>query len=169
MLSVESAGLSQLKLRVGNVGNRVVDALEAEMRRQMGFMADAIRSNIAADFRNPSTMQSAVGAKTQRVVDVITGEADASGEITGARLPFMSIQETGGTTSPHLIEARSGGVLAFFWEREGVLFLGRRVNHPGSKIPGRHFVKDAFDQRRDETIDAFRQVLGLAVRETVVA
>lgn len=169
MFSVEYTGLTQLKVRVGSIGNRVVDALEAETRRQMGLMADVVRANIVASFHNPERMKAAVGSRTQRAGAVITGEVDASGALTGQVLPFMSIQETGGTTRPHVIAARAARALSFFWEREGVMFLGQRVNHPGSKITGRHFVKNAFDARREETITAFRTVLGVTVRETVQA
>jgi hypothetical protein len=169
MFDVQYTGLTQLKVRLGAVGGRVTAALEEETRRQMGLMADAVRSNIVASFRNPERMRSAVGSRTQRAGDVITGEVDASGELTGTVLPFMSIQESGGTTQPHVIEARAASVLAFFWESAGVQFFGKRVNHPGSKIEGRHFVQNAFDARREATIAAFREVLGVTVQETVEA
>lgn len=167
--AVEYTGLTQLRTRISAVGGRVAEALETETRRQMDLMVDAVRSNIAADFRNPGRMQSAVGSRTQRAGDVITGELDASGQLTETPLPFMGIQEAGGTTRPHVIEARSGGVLAFFWEREGVMFFGRRVNHPGSRIVGRHFVKNAFDAHRAETVLAFRQVLNATVQGVIEA
>lgn len=32
---------------------------------------------------------------------------------------------------PHIIVARQRLLLSFFWEKRGVWFVGRRVNHPG--------------------------------------
>lgn len=36
-------------------------------------------------------------------------------------------------TRPHEIRARNTPHLRFFWEREGRWFVGRKVNHPGSR------------------------------------
>ena len=164
LFDVQYPGLTQLTVRLQGTGNRVTDALEAEMRRQMPLMSQAVKENIATRFRNPQRMQSAVSpGEVQRQGDVITGEVDASGRRTGVNVPFMSIQESGGVTSPHPIVARVARELAFFWENEGIWFFGRRVNHPGSKIPAHNFVRDAFDERKGPMLDAFRRVIGAAV------
>lgn len=38
-------------------------------------------------------------------------------------------------TRPHKIVAKNAPVLSFFWEREGRMFYGSSVNHPGSQPP----------------------------------
>jgi hypothetical protein len=65
-----------------------------------------------------------------------TGFLSASGE-------YAPIHEYGGVTPPHLIEAKNVPYLKFFWKKKGVWFRGRSVNHPGSRIPARPYLRPA--------------------------
>ena len=38
-----------------------------------------------------------------------------------------------GGTRPHVIRAKPGGLLHFYWVRRGYWFSGKSVNHPGTK------------------------------------
>lgn len=38
-------------------------------------------------------------------------------------------------SKPHRIVAKNAPALVFFWEREGRMFRGQMVNHPGSQPP----------------------------------
>src|SRR4029450_12796751 len=48
---------------------------------------------------------------------------------SGSELPYAIYVHQG--TDPHVIRARNGGNLKFFWRKRGVLFTGPKVNHPG--------------------------------------
>jgi hypothetical protein len=71
----------------------------------------------------------------------------ATGTLTagmaGDSIKYAAIHEHGGITPPHLIEARNVPYLKFFWKKKGVWFRGRSVNHPGSRIPARPYLRPA--------------------------
>ena len=56
-------------------------------------------------------------------------------------LPYARIQDTGGVTPPHSIDAKEGGYL-HFWVGGKEIFT-KHVDHPGSRIPGHHYVMQA--------------------------
>jgi hypothetical protein len=58
-----------------------------------------------------------------------------------AEVPYGAIQEYGGTTRAHLIQAKNAKALAF--TVGGGLRFARRVQHPGSRIPERSFLRSA--------------------------
>jgi hypothetical protein len=51
----------------------------------------------------------------------------------GARGTYATINVK--ASKPHRIQARGAPALVFFWEREGRMFKGQFVNHPGSSPP----------------------------------
>jgi phage gpG-like protein len=69
-----------------------------------------------------------------RLVSSMTPSHDAVSATVGTNLVYAAIQNNGGQTRPHVIEARNGKALHF-----GGIFA-KRVNHPGSKIPARPFL-----------------------------
>jgi phage gpG-like protein len=71
---------------------------------------------------------------------------------------YAGIHEFGGTTSPHIIEPKKAAALAF--AVGGKMVFARRVNHPGSKMPMRSFMRSSL-QDMSTTISA-------EMKETVV-
>lgn len=53
----------------------------------------------------------------------------------GTRGVFLTV--TVDKSRPHKIFAKNAPALVFFWEREGRVFRGPMVNHPGSSPPGK--------------------------------
>jgi hypothetical protein len=49
----------------------------------------------------------------------------------GSLLPYAAAQHEG--AKDHPITARRVQLLRFYWEREGVHFVGKKVRHPGNK------------------------------------
>lgn len=58
----------------------------------------------------------------------------------GSRLPYASSIEDG--AKAHTFGPRFQPDLVFYWEREDVTFVGKRVNHPGVRQPS-HFLWDS--------------------------
>jgi hypothetical protein len=81
-------------------------------------------------------------------------------------VPYAAIQEFGGMTGPHEILPKAGKFLAF--DVAGKTVFARKVNHPGSKIPGLHYLGGAIEQAlpimREEIgrtlVDSFEVALG---------
>ena len=61
--------------------------------------------------------------------------------VDGNRVPYAAALEFGATTRAHLIEAKNAKALAF--TIGGRLRFAKRVQHPGSKIPERSFLRSA--------------------------
>ena len=65
-------------------------------------------------------------------------------------MKYAAIQEYGGKTSAHEILPAKGDVLAFVIG--GVQHFARRVEHPGSLIPERSYLRSALDDMKDEIL-----------------
>lgn len=71
------------------------------------------------------------------------------GIIAGPASAYARIQDVGGTTPAHVIvpknrKTKSGRPPALFWK--GAAHPVRRVNHPGSKIPGNHYFTSSVEE-----------------------
>lgn len=64
----------------------------------------------------------------------------------GTNVVYARIHEFGGKTSPHVIEAKNGKALRF--ESNGMVYYRQRVNHPGSKMPERSFLRSSLEDMR---------------------
>jgi len=54
---------------------------------------------------------------------------------------YAAIHEYGGQTAPHIIEPKKAQALAFMGA--GGMVFAKKVNHPGSKMPQRSFMRSA--------------------------
>lgn len=73
----------------------------------------------------------------------VYGEVRSSGDVKYAR-----IHELGGRTKAHVIEPRKGKALAFMFN--GKMSFFARVNHPGSVMPERSFMRTGLRDRAAE-------------------
>ena len=78
-------------------------------------------------------------------------------------VPYGAIQEFGGTTRAHLIAARNAYALAF--TAGDRLVFAKRVNHPGSRLPARSFLRSALAGFSGEAGDEVAASVMAAVRE----
>lgn len=72
-------------------------------------------------------------------------------EVT-ADTPYAAIHEYGGHTRPHVIEAVNAHALHFMLPAAGGWVFAKRVNHPGSKIPERSYLRSALAQMKDQIV-----------------
>ena len=77
--------------------------------------------------------------------------------------PYARIQEFGGTTKPHVIEAVNGKALMF--QKGGSTIFVKKVNHPGSVIPAHHYMGKAFDDIKPEIKEKYSEAVGEAIHE----
>jgi len=82
-----------------------------------------------------------LAAAQQARVESDAGAVSVAVGFDPGQVSYGAIQEFGGTTRAHLIEARRGFALAFT-SRDRLVFA-RRVNHPGSVIPERSYLRSA--------------------------
>jgi HK97 gp10 family phage protein len=120
---------------------RALGLLEAEILQN-------IRSKSGLKVRSGSLLNS-IGAskKVTEENGVVVGEIGPQG------IPYAAIHEFGGTTSPHRIEPRTGKALAF--QMGGETVFARFVNHPGSKIPARPYLRPALAAKENQIKEHF--------------
>ena len=85
------------------------------------------------------TLRSSINTKIQQSSTSVTATV-------GTNVKYAAANEYGAVTPPHQILPKRGRALAFEWKGSQVFF--RSVQHPGSKIPERSFLRSALDEMR---------------------
>lgn len=65
----------------------------------------------------------------------------------GSNAVYAAIHEFGGQTAAHAIHAKAGSVLAF--QKGGSQMFAKSVNHPGSKMPQRSFLRSSLADKSE--------------------
>lgn len=86
--------------------------------------------------------------------DRVEGKVASSGDVK-----YAAIQEYGGQTPPHVIEAK-GAALAFIMNGKQVFF--KSVNHPGSKIPEHRYMRGSLEEMKPDIISGFHDAVAQA-------
>lgn len=156
MIDVEVTSLTGFTARLENMATymplRVVDA----MYEIVDVIADRARSRMGSLFQNPARMQASVSTSVEVANDLVIGTVGAYD------LPYLAIQEFGGTTSPHDILPVNANVLAFFFPggfipfkagaATGGMLFTKVVHHPGSRIPERSYMRSALHLEKSNII-----------------
>lgn len=121
---------------------RALTILEAEILQNL-------RSRSGLRVRS-GTLLNSIGA-SKKVYEEAGG--NVVGEIGSQGVPYAAIHEFGGTTKPHRIEPRNARVLAF--QANGQDVFAKFVNHPGSVIPARPYLRPALAAKEDEILQTF--------------
>jgi phage gpG-like protein len=79
----------------------------------------------------------------------------------GTNLEYAAIHEYGGVTKPHVILPKRASVLHFM--KGGADVFCKSVNHPGSKMPMRSFMRTTLQEKKEE----FRLGLKRAVDKVI--
>lgn len=88
-----------------------------------------------------------VQVEKDRILGIVASSASSKAA------PYAAIQEFGGTTKAHVIEAKNAKALFLGSNfkggpKAGVFF--KKVNHPGSVIPARPYAGSAFNEIKDQ-------------------
>lgn len=155
-------------LNVTIVGDReVITQLKAmpqnvtrELNREALYLADKLRNHIilhklSGQVLNKRTgnLQRSIKSKVETNPGVsVVGKAFSSGDVK-----YAGIHEFGGMTKAHIIEPKHARALAF--EVGGKTIIRRRVNHPGSKMPERSFMRSSLTDLTPDIIKGFTQAV----------
>jgi phage gpG-like protein len=97
-----------------------------------------------------------LNARSGALRDSIQMELSRQDDRIGANIfsngdaPYAAIQEFGGKTAAHEILADKARVLAFI--ANGKRVFARRVQHPGSQIPARSYLRSALDEQGENIL-----------------
>jgi phage gpG-like protein len=140
--------------------------VNAALAAKTQLLAQALADKVKSDKLSSQVLQSKTGrlsggidSNVEQEGDVISGNVFASGDV-----PYAAIQEYGGVTKAHVIEAVNGKALAF--NMGGKTAILQHVNHPGSVIPERSYLRSSLDESRDDILAGFSGALSSAIDST---
>ena len=132
-------------------------ALAASLDAKAAELAAALVDLVQNDKLSGAVLNLRSGALRDSIVASISADADgvvASVDSVGD-VNYAAIQEYGGKTSAHEILPVKAQALAFV--AGGAQRFARRVEHPGSLIPERSYLRSSLDDMRDDILDALAE------------
>ncbi|MGD0722257.1 MAG: hypothetical protein ABR970_14560 [Roseiarcus sp.] len=150
MLSLALVGADALDARL--------DAWPAALRAVLAQKVALLAAALADKVRTEKLSGGILNARTGALRESILAEAGAEGEMILARIgvvgevKYAAIQEYGGKTAAHEIVPTKAAALAFV--AGGALRFARRVEHPGSRIPERSYLRSSLSEMADDIVAA---------------
>lgn len=150
MITMTLAGADKLAARWAGFDQRMRQGLEQAMARLGEDLASRVGDKLGG-----AVLQRRSGRLAAAQQAVVTSDGAAVAISVGfdpRQVPYGAIQEYGGTTRAHLIEAKGGRALTFTMGDR--LVFAKRVQHPGSVIPERSFLRAALAEMAGAGSDA---------------
>jgi phage gpG-like protein len=150
MLSLALAGVGETSAKLDGYPA----ALQAALSAKAGELAAALADLVKNDKLAGSVLNMRTGALSDSITASVAAEAGGVRASVGSEgdVKYAAIQEYGGKTGAHEIVPAKGDVLAFV-VGEGQHFA-RKVEHPGSLIPERSYLRSALADMKDEILAA---------------
>jgi phage gpG-like protein len=150
MLSLSIAGADALQARL--------DAFPAALAGDLALKAKALSEALADKVRNEKLSGQVLSARSGALRDSIgaevTNDGDAIAAFVGSYgdVKYAAIQEYGGKTAAHEILPSKANVLAFV--AGGAMRFARKVEHPGSVIPERSYLRSSLEEMSADILAA---------------
>ena len=165
----DGGGFELLAARFKAASRKIRNLMLDVMEREAEAVLEVARLRLAELFPNPAKMQAALQTEvTVGAANLVIGRVQATG------LPYLAIHEFGGRTAPHAIFPVNARVLHFFADHSATFRRGStaatqevfadHVNHPGSVMPERSYLRYALAQRRTALREAFAEAGAEALR-----
>ena len=153
MLTLTLAGAEELEARLDALPGKLFVLLSAKA----DSLAAALTDKVKNDKLSGGALNARSGALRDSIVSAITIGRDSVSASVGSAgdVKYAAIQEYGGKTAAHEILPSKSGALAFF--AGGVMHFARRVEHPGSVIPERSYLRSSLDELAPEIVAALAQ------------
>lgn len=145
MLKIEMRGTKEAIAELRGLSAKVKAALQKALKRAAVLVESEAKRIIYRG--RPDHL---IG-RSGRLRQSITHEVMDTSAAVGTNVVYARIHEEGGTTSPHVIRPVNAQALAF--QVGGNTVFAAFVNHPGSQIPARPYLKPALDSQEDTIRD----------------
>jgi phage gpG-like protein len=133
------------------------DKLRAAFLKKTYSLAEKLKSKVQQNLTN-KLLNIRTGKLVRSIFQQVTNSTnEVSGRVYSSGLPYAAIQEYGGQTKAHIIEAVNGKALMFNMGGKQVFF--KRVHHPGSNIKGAHYMGQAFAEMTPEIRAGYEQAV----------
>jgi phage gpG-like protein len=149
MAALEVQGLEEAAAQFDAYPAALQVALSAKATELAGALADLVKN----DKLSGAVLNARSGALSDSIAVSVAADGDGVLASVGSEgdVKYAAIQEYGGKTSAHEILPAKGDVLAFV--SGNAQHFARRVEHPGSVIPERSYLRSALDDMKDEILD----------------
>ena len=130
------------------------DALQTALSAKAATLALALADTIRLDKLSGQVLAARSGALLSSIAAEVTAEGEAVVATVGSvgDLKYAAIQEYGGKTAAHEILPVKARALAFV--DGGATRFARRVEHPGSLIPARSYLRATLEEQGDAIVAA---------------
>jgi phage gpG-like protein len=152
MLTLGLAGAEALDARL--------DAFPAQLRNDLAAKAAMLAAALVDKVRNDKLSGQVLNARSGDLRDSIVSEVTIDGagvtaSVGSVGVKYAAIQEYGGKTSAHEILPAKANALAFMVG--GALHFARRVEHPGSLMPERSYLRSSLAEMMAEIVAALAE------------
>ena len=148
MSALEVQGLEETRAQLDAYPAALQAALSAKATELAAALADLVKDNKLSG----AVLNTGSGALRDSIAASVTADSDGVLASVGseADVKYAAIQEYGGKTSAHEILPVKDDVLAFV-AGDGQHFA-RRIEHPGSVIPERSYLRSSLEDMKDEIL-----------------
>lgn len=151
MLNFELRGDAALITKINAAPERV----RKELTKEVTALVLLLEGNIKRDKLSGQVLHVRTGnlrRSIHAVLPVTQTDTGVFGKVVqSGDVKYGAIHEFGGRTPAHVIEAKRGKALAFMMG--GKMAFAKRVNHPGSQMPERSFMRSALADMRNTISD----------------
>lgn len=139
IVEVSLTGDKELIAKFDSLPTAVMAALYAKVQE----LALVLEGHVKTRKLNGQVLNRITGALARSIFnDVQSAPEEVIGRVfSSGDVKYAGIHEYGGTTSPHVIVPKKAKALAFMG-KGGVVFA-QKVNHPGSVMPERSFLRSS--------------------------
>ena len=139
-------------------------ALMVEISKTTTSLAIQLVAYIKSQKLNGQVLKNRTGNLSRSINQKVTESSNSVTAVVGAgeNAPYARIHEYGGKTSPHIIEARNAKALAFM--SGGKQIIVKRVNHPGSVMPERSFLRTALAEFEPKIMEQYNAAVALGIK-----
>ena len=154
MFAIEAGGLDEAAGRLDRLPGALVSALSAKAAELAATLADRVKTGkLAGEVLNlrSGALQASIAAAVSADGDGFVAAVGSIGDVK-----YAAIQEYGGKTGAHEILPSKAHVLAFMGS--GAQRYAWKVQHPGSAIPERSYLRASLDEMSDDIVAALSDV-----------
>jgi len=139
--------------------NAMPNALHLALLRRLELLVLKLEAKVKRDKLSGQVLNVRTGALRRSIHNVVE---DRGSELVGKVLrsgavKYAGIHEYGGTTKPHVILPKKAKALSFI-SSSGNRVFATKVNHPGSRMPERSFLRSSLGDMKTEILSSFAQV-----------
>ncbi|MGE0105286.1 MAG: HK97-gp10 family putative phage morphogenesis protein [Blastocatellales bacterium] len=154
MITVEIKGDRELIARL----EAMPDKVKANLRKTVTSLSLQLEARVKQKLSGQVLKVRTGNLRDSIDHEVTVTDAAVTGRVFSKKdVKYGAIHEFGGKTRPHVIVPRNAAVLAF--PLNGKTVFARRVNHPGSNIPSRPFMRPTLAEMKEKIITRMNEAV----------